>query len=111
MRIALLGSFPIYPYRDRLKVWDAQKTLTTPWNVSLAKGLAGIAGNEVHVFTNAPTWKTQVLEDDGVVIHFIGHLPKLTLWDYWTRLQYSRLNLHRLLKKLSPDIVHGSGML
>jgi hypothetical protein len=109
MKIALLGSFPIYPYRNIVKFWNNRPDLTTTWNYNLAKALASIPECEVHFFTNAPLLKTKVINIDGFFIHFVGHLPKINYLDYITRFRYSKLIFHNLLNKLKPDIVHGSG--
>jgi glycosyltransferase involved in cell wall biosynthesis len=110
LKIALMGSFPIYPYRERVAFWNNRPGLTTTWNYNLAYALAGMPGLEVHFLTHAPLFRTQVLEDRGLFIHFIGHLPKLDQIDRITNLQYSRFNLNRYLRTLNPDVIHASGV-
>jgi len=104
-----MGSFPIYPFRDRVRFWNDRPDLTTTWNYNLAYALARIPDLEVHLLTMAPLWKTKVFRDKNLTIHFIGHLPKLDRWDNWTRMRYSCSILRRYLRKLHPDLVHGSG--
>ena len=109
MKIALMGSFPIYPFRNRIRFWNNRPDLTTTWNYNLTYALARIPELEVHFLTMAPLWKTRVLKEDNLSIHFIGHLPKLNKWDNLTNMGYSSSVLRRYLKKLKPDLVHGSG--
>ena len=109
MKIALMGSFPIYPFRNRIRFWNNRPDLTTTWNYNLTYALARIPELEVHFLTMAPLWKTRVLKEDSLSIHFIGHLPKLNKWDNLTNMGYSSSVLRRYLKKLKPDLVHGSG--
>ncbi|MDF7825422.1 glycosyltransferase family 4 protein [Pontiellaceae bacterium B12227] len=109
MKIAVMGSFPIYPFKDRIKFWNNRPNLTTTWNYNLAYALARIPGLEVHFLTMAPLWKTKVLTDENLTIHFIGHLPKLDKLDKLTNMRYSCSILRRYLKQLKPDLVHGSG--
>lgn len=109
MKVAILGSYPVYPYRDRLKFLYAERPITTYWNVNLARALAKYTDAEVHFFTSAPVLFTQVIEDEGVKIHFVGHPPKITWWNKLTNLRFSKVHFHYLLKKLNPDIVYGIG--
>jgi len=104
-----MGSFPIYPFREKVKFWNNRPGLTTTWNYNLAYALAKIPDLEVHFLTHAPLLRTKVLEDKGLFIHFVGHLPKLDKIDRITNLQYGRFNMTRHLRALDPDIVHGSG--
>lgn len=104
-----MGSFPIYPFRDKIKFWNNRPDLTTTWNYNLAYALARIPELEVHFVTMAPLWKTKVLKDQNLTIHFVGHLPKLDKWDNLTNMRYSCSILRRYLQKLKPDLVHGSG--
>jgi len=109
MKVALLGSFPVFPYRNRVGFWNSREDLTTTWNYNLAKALAATGRCDVHVVTNAPLFRTRSIESQGFTVHFVGHLPKLNWWDYVTRFRYSKWHLHGLLRRLRPDIVHGSG--
>lgn len=109
MKIALLGSFPIYPYKDRVKFWFEHKNLTTYWNLNLGKALADVPETEVHFFVSSPLLRTKTIKDGKLFIHFVGHLPKLTWWNKITRLRYSKIMFHHLLCKLKPDIVYGIG--
>jgi glycosyltransferase involved in cell wall biosynthesis len=109
LKIALMGSFPIYPFRDKIKFWNNRPDLTTTWNYNLAYALARIPELDVHFVTMAPLWKTKVLKDEGLTIHFVGHLPKLDKWDNLTDMRYSCSVLRRYLRKLKPDLIHGSG--
>ena len=104
-----MGSFPIYPFKDRIKFWNNRPDLTTTWNYNLAYALARIPELEVHFVTMAPLWRTKVLKDQNLTIHFVGHLPKLDKWDNLTNMRYSCSILRRYLQKLKPDLVHGSG--
>ncbi len=107
--MALLGSFPVYPYRYRVRFWSDRPDLTTTWNYNLAKALADTGRCDVHVLTNAPLLRTRSIETEGFTVHFVGHLPKLDWWDYVTRFRYSKWHLHSILRRLQPSIVHGSG--
>lgn len=109
MKIALLGSFPLFPYRNKVKFWNDRKDLTTTWNYNLAKALADIPNCEVHVLTNAPLLKTKTIKTENISIHFIGHLPKINYIDYLTRFRYSKFIINRMLYEIKPDLVHGSG--
>ncbi len=109
MRIALLCAFPIHPYRKQVKFLYDRKSSSPVWNYNLARALARIPGNEVHVLTNAPLLRTRTIIDEEVHIHFAAHLPKVNFWEYITLLRYTKYNFHRLLRKIKPDIVHGSG--
>lgn len=109
MRIAILCTYPIYPYRHRVKFLYQRKSSSPVWNVNLARALARIPGNEIHVLTNAPLLRTRTIVEDGVHIHFAAHLPKVNFWEYITLLRYTKFHFHALLKDIKPDIVHGSG--
>ena len=50
MKVALLGSFPMYPYRDIVSFINPRKNLVTSWNYNLAKALAKLPSIEVHFF-------------------------------------------------------------
>ena len=109
MKIALLGAFPVYQYRDQVSFWTPRQSSSPTWNYNLAMALARIPGVEVHVLTNAPRLTTRTVMDHGVHVHLVGHPPKVNLWEQLTALQLTRYRYRHLLKKLRPDIVHGSG--
>ncbi|NNG16728.1 MAG: glycosyltransferase family 4 protein [Gemmatimonadales bacterium] len=109
MKIALLGAFPVYQYRDQVAFWTSRQSSSPTWNYNLAMALARIPGVEVHVLTNAPRLTTRTVMDRGVHVHLVGHPPKVDLWEHLTALQLTRHRYRHLLRKLSPDIVHGSG--
>lgn len=108
IRIALLGSFPTHLYRHKVHFRRSPKP-TLVANANLAKALAKIPSAEVHIITPASLWKTQVIEDEGLNIHFLGKPPRLDLLNRITRLQWSKLHIHHYLNRLKPDIVHGIG--
>ena len=109
IKVALLGSFPMYPYKDIVAFRNPRKGLVTSWNYNLAKALAKISNLEVHFFANASLWKTKVVNDEGLNIHFVGHPPRLDILNRLTQIKFSQYQLHRMLNKLKPDIVHGIG--
>lgn len=108
LRIAILGSFPMYPYQHKVHFLRRPKP-TIVANANLAKGLAKIPSAEVHVITLASLWKAQVIEDERLNIHFLGKPPRLDLLNRITRLQFSKLHIDHYLSRLKPDIVHGIG--
>lgn len=109
MKIALLGAFPVYQYRDQVSFWTPRQSSSPTWNYNLAMALARIPGVEVHVLTNAPRLTTRTVVDHGVNVHLMGHLPKVNFWEQLTALQYTRYRYRHFLKTLQPDVVHGSG--
>lgn len=109
IKVALLGSFPVYPYRNRIKFWNPKKNLVTSWNVNLAKHLALNKELDVHFYCNAPLFKTKVLKEEDLTIHFLGHPPRLDILNRITFLRFSKYQIILALKKLNPDIVHGIG--
>ncbi|MBI9054681.1 MAG: glycosyltransferase family 4 protein [Bacteroidales bacterium] len=109
IKIALLGSFPIYPYRNKIKFWNNRKNLVTSWNYNLAYALAKNPELEVHFFCNASLWKTEIYTDKDLHIHFIGHPPRLDILNRLSFMQFSNFQIQRLLNKLKPDLVHGIG--
>ncbi len=110
MKIALLGSYPSYPYHSRLKfAYGKRPDVTTYWNYNLAKALGRYTDAEIHFFTNGPIMFTQVIEDEGTRIHFVGHPPKISRLDNLIHYKITKFHFHRLLRKLNPDIVYGIG--
>jgi len=106
MKIALLGTYPIRPFADKLGVRNPPRN-TTSWNVNLARGLVSIPGNEVHFVTvSSSIPKDQILISNGVILHFLSVPPKARLL---TLFQYNKVKIHRELKRIHPDIVHGHG--
>ena len=99
MRVAIMGSIPVFPYRDEVRFWNDRPDLTSTWNLNLARALARIDDCEVHFLTNAPLLKTQVIQTDGFHLHFVGHLPKVNYWDYLSRFRYSKAKFDRLIER------------
>ena len=107
MKVAMLCSFPIYDYAADLGIDPKAFQRITSWNENLAKGLARIAGLEVHVITAAKAiLRTQTVRRGDLSVTFYVSPPKSNLA---TCFQYMRWTLHRLLRDIQPDIVHGIG--
>ena len=109
IKIALLGSFPQFPYRHKINFRSQRPNLVTSWNVNLAYALAQNPLLEVHFFTNAALWRTKTLRDKNLIIHFIGHPPFLSILNLITQMRFSLMHIKWLLKKIKPDLVHGIG--
>ncbi len=106
MRIALLGTYPLRPFQSQLGIADPPPHASS-WNVSLARALAHVPGNEVHFITMHPTIPAdRRLDHDGVTLHFLSAVPKAR---FATLLQYSRHRIVGRLRQIKPDIVHGHG--
>jgi len=106
MKIAILGSFPTYPYKERVNFRFVRKTLVSSFNINLAKALARLPSCEVHFYTFAPLWRSQTIKDQRLFIHFVAYIPRI---DLVTFLCYPRWQIHNLLRQINPDIVHGIG--
>jgi len=109
LKVLLLGSYPLGELKHRVRFWRDPSSLSTTWNLNLLKGLSQFREVEVHFATNAPLLETMHLEGDGYFIHLVGHLPRVDLLDRFTLLRYSLFNISRLIKRIKPDVVHGSG--
>lgn len=110
MKLALLGSFPEYPFKKKLKLlYNNRPNVTTYWNVTLLQALSKHTNVELHFLTNTPVLFTQKIKFDRATVHFVGHPPKLTLIDNITQLRFSRYHFHSILDRIKPDLVYGIG--
>lgn len=111
LRVALLGSYPTWPFRRQLELRRDTRHVTTTWNVNLANALARRPGIEVDFLTlTAGIPRTQVIQ---VAEHFRVHFLKMPRWekalDLLLGLRLSTAVVRRKLRNIGPDIVHGIG--
>ena len=109
IKVALLGSFPIGLYQNRVNFWNPRNIVATSWNYNLAYALARIPQLEVHFLITAPLLKTESIVDENLTIHFLGHLPRLDIINRLSFFRYSKHLVKNRLRKIKPDLVHGIG--
>ncbi len=108
MKVAILSPYPTRQFQQELGCRQLSHQNNATWTVVLARSLAQLPNTEVHVVTETediPASKT--VTADGVRIHFVrspARFKTLTLW------QMDRYRLHRALRAIKPDIVHGQGI-
>ncbi len=112
MRIMILGQFT-FPEKLSIKDFlDEDEPLyhsvshPHPWISNLAQALARINNNEVHVFMMiGDIKKDRLIKYEGVDYHLIKSTPiplkALTFF------KSNKWKIHRLIKEINPDIVHG----
>lgn len=105
MRVAVLTSFPIYPFREELGVPDFEARLEAWFQVTLAKGLAGLKDIHLHIITTGPSIpRDKSIEYENMKLHYL-HIPRYS--GILTFQQLPKVKIHRKLAKIRPDIVHG----
>lgn len=112
MRIVILGQLSFPPQVSIKDFLDEDEPLyhstghPHPWIANLAQGLARINDNDVHVITmTGDIKKDRVIQYEGVSYHLIKSTPiplkALTFF------KSNKWKIHKLLKEINPDIVHG----
>lgn len=112
MKIAILGP---YTFPDNYSIKDVfssdekfyfNNEHTHPWISNLARGLAKIGGNEIHIIMLIPGIKSdkKVLLND-VYYHFLKTTSKTI--QALSLLNSNKIKVHRYFRNLNPDIVHG----
>jgi len=111
LRVAILGSYPTWPFREQLRLRRDTRHVTTTWNVNLAEALARRDGLEIEFFTLAagiPESRVIPLTDN-LRIHFLS-MPRIVKGlDLALGLRLSTAMIGRELERVSPDVVHGIG--
>ena len=103
MKVALLGDYPLI--FEELDVENPPRFMAS-W-VSLAKGLASLEDTEIHFVSITPfIARDRTICSDNVTVHFLKY-PRRTAVP--TLFQYNKIRIHRKLRQIRPDIVHGHG--
>lgn len=104
MKVALLGAYPLV--FEELGAQNTPKFMTS-WLVSLAGGLAKLDDMEIHfIAITSSIAGDRTIRSGNVTIHFLKY-PKRTRVP--TFFQYNKMRIHRKLREIKPDIVHGHG--
>ena len=107
MRIAILSHYPTWALEGRAGYRPDPRRHPAPWVRNLAHALAALGTVEVHVVT-----QTDEIKEDmetitgGVHLHFVACPPRLraaTLFVFDCR------RLHRVLRRIGPDVIHAHG--
>ncbi len=102
-----MGSFPLYDYAEDIGIDPRAFQRIFSCNENLANGLARISGLEVHFITGTKLIpKTRTIRRGNLSVTFFVSPPKANLF---TGFQYTRVAVHRMLRKIKPDVVHGIG--
>lgn len=103
MKIAILGSLPLSPFKDLLGVSHFPARRESVWAYSTARKVASLAHTEVHVITmTRDIPKSAILKFDNLTLHFLK-IPRGV--NYATRFEWGKFLIHRQLEHLCPDIV------
>ena len=107
MKVVLMGAFPVYDYAEELGIDPKSFQRVTSWNENLVNGLAGLPEVEVCFITSTKLIpKTRTIRRRNFSVIFFVAPTKANLL---TGLQYTRWAIHRMLRKIKPDVVHGIG--
>ena len=108
MKVAILSPYPTFPFREEKDWVKPTFENNATWTVQLANFLSRIPDTEVHVVTESEEITcSKELRAGNLILHFVkspAHFKTLTLW------QFDRMRLHRVLRDIRPDIVHGQGI-
>lgn len=111
MKVALLGSYPTWPFREHLELRRDTRHITSTWNVNLADALSRRPGIEVHFVTLAAGIpRSRILRShDSLWLHFLRMTRREKGVDLGLGYAWSTHRLGRYLRRIDPDLAHGIG--
>ena len=110
MKVAIVAPYPVYPFRNELGCLDVSPTEhPCTWIVNLIKGLSrNFEDMDIHLVTlSNKIKKDKDFELNGISFHFL----KAFRFRYrvLTLFRRDKKKIHKKLREISPDIVHGHG--
>ncbi len=103
-----MGAFSAYKYADDLGIDSRTIRRVTSWNETLSDELSKITGMDVNFITSTKAIsKTNTVCKCSLKVTYLVLPPKANLF---TGFQYIKWYVHRMIKKIDPDIVHGIGL-
>lgn len=107
MKTAILAHYPTWELEGRDAYHADPRRHPAPWVRNLAHALAGMGAAEVHVVTQTDEiTRDMEAAADGVHLHFVAcprRLRAATLFAFDCR------RIHRVLRRIAPDVVHAHG--
>src|SRR6516162_6743563 len=118
IRIVWLGQYPVMGLQPEIAVARPRGEHPASWMVCLADALAARDEIDLHVITaSAAVNRNQSARMNGLAFHVVHYafpftcrgFPRYLRLDLWSRYAFLRWQIVRLLRTLSPDLIHVHG--
>ena len=107
MQVALVCSYPISQFAARLGIAPLKRNTYPSSNVNLVSGLAKLVNVDLHVVSLVRGLRRNYeVKESGVTFHLLRD-PKFS--GLASGFQWQKQIIHRCLRKIQPDVVHGIG--
>lgn len=108
MKILILSPYPITRFASELGIKNIGFEHPYTWVTNLARHLAKIDNNEVHIMTMRRDIPRDItIMKEKIFYHFLT--PPSRMFQYITLTYASLLKIRKIIREINPDIVHGQG--
>ena len=107
MKVAILAHYPTWALEGHEDYRPDPQRHPAPWIRNLAQAIATLGTVEVHVVTQTDEIKRDVETiADGVHLHFVACPAR---WRATTLFYFDCRRLHRVLRRIGPEVIHAHG--